>query len=326
MIKHVFCFKKSLLNQKNDFFWLALASSLLQLQSKSVNAEGFSLELCPSDQISCDSLSFCGLNWSAPGIRSTWETPRTEIGNDSFTRLFPWSCFVLQECKTQDCTLVFLVEHHMKRTQTILPAPKMLCTWGMSAFSLYVCQYVLFVFHFCLFITLSLSMCFIIALTFEGLCTFQLCCEVDVLVGVGHVFAPFLVYAYCYSCQWNVPNKCTKCVPIFVRFTSASHIWNWWFYFFLSSHFQKNDVHALVFLNPEALFRVSSNSSYFRLPSFVFYLHFDSRRFLDERTRTAAPSSFLQKAAVRSCSRAPRYPLIHSRKLSLCHCNAPKKF
>lgn len=145
MIKHVFCFKKSLLNQKNDFFWLALASSLLQLQSKSVNAEGFSLELCPSDQISCDSLSFCGLNWSAPGIRSTWETPGTEIVNDSFMQLFPWSCFVLQECKTQDCTLVFLVEHHiMKRTQTILPAPNMLCTWGVSAFSLY-CMSVCFV-------------------------------------------------------------------------------------------------------------------------------------------------------------------------------------
>lgn len=49
-------------------------------------------------------------------------------------------------------------------------------------------------------------------------------------------FAPFLLYAYCYSCQWNVPNKCTKYVPIFVRFTSASHIWNWWFYCFLSWH------------------------------------------------------------------------------------------
>lgn len=128
---------------KKSTYRLTLASSWLQLQcpsphssSKSINAEGFSLELRPSDQISCDSLSFCGLNWSAPGIRSTWETPGTEIRNDSFARLFPWSCFVLQECKTQDCTLVFLVEHHMKRTQTILPEPKMLCTWGISAFSL----------------------------------------------------------------------------------------------------------------------------------------------------------------------------------------------
>ena len=174
---------------------------------------------------------------------------------------------------------------------------------------------VLYVSMFCLFFISALSMCFIIALTFEGLCTFQLRCEVDVLVRVQHVFAPFLLYAYCYSCQWNVPNKCTKYVPIFVRFTSASHIWNWWFYCFLSCQFQKNDIRALAILNPEALFRVSSNSSYFRLRSFVFYLPFDSRWFLDERTRTAAPSSFPQKAAVRSCSRAPRYPLMNQQKV-----------
>lgn len=76
--------------------------------------------------------------------------------------------------------------------------------------------------------------------------------------------------------------------------------------------FPKYDIHTLAILNPEALFRVS-NSSYFRLRSFVSYLPFDSRRFLDERTRTAAPSSFLQKAAVRSCSRAPQYPMMISK-------------
>lgn len=123
----------------------------------------------------------------------------------------------------------------------------------------------------------------------------------------------YTLYTYCCNCQWNVPNKCTKYVPIFVRFTSASHIWNWWFYCSKTWHPR---IRAAI-LNPEALFRISSNSSYFRLRSFVFYLPFDSRRFLDERTRTAAPSSFLQKAAVRSCSRAPRYPLMNQKVMTL---------
>lgn len=83
----------------------------------------------------------------------------------------------------------------------------------------------------------------------------------------------------------------------------------------ICSHFCSLHIHALAILNREALFRVSSNSSYFRLRSFVFYLPFDSRWFLDERTRTAAPSSFPQKAAVRSCSRAPRYPLMNQQKV-----------
>ena len=94
-----------------------------------------------------------------------------------------------------------------------------------------------------------------------------------------------------------------------------------WFSFI---SFPKYDIHALAILNPEALFRVSSNSSYFRLPSFVFYLPSTlDGSWMNEPTQPH-PHHF--------CKRRP-YAVVQellnihwwiSRKLSLCHCNAPK--
>ncbi len=129
--------------------------------------------LCPSDQISCDNLSVCGLNWSAPGIRSTWETPGTEIG-DSFYTILPWILFLIARMKEWILFLMVCVLSGKNPWKEYKPYSQLLkcqCALEVSPFSLYmsvcfVCWKKNLPFH------RRKSICFIIALTFEGLCTF----------------------------------------------------------------------------------------------------------------------------------------------------------
>ena len=160
----------------------------------------------------------------------------------------------------------------MKRTQTILPAPKMpVCTWGVTVFIVYVSM-------FCL---LKKN------LPFHRLFhMFYLCLDVrrplHFLAPLrGQRPGPSRTQFWIHIWKLQLSMKCAKQMHlIFCSHFCSLHIGFTYLelmillFSFISV--PKNDIHALAILNPEALFTVSPNSSYFRVTSFLFYSPFDS--------------------------------------------------